>query len=113
MSVAIQVARKAQLESSESLTDGGVLHVTSLLTALSDGDCPEDYTSEMIEGLLAAVGEVRQTEKLTTYEWVYCPPPDGPRWKFFCLEDTGLEINDGGTSPIQVQLTVKRPYPSS
>jgi len=44
------------------------------------------------------------------YVLVECAPPD-PRWKYICIAGTTMELDDGQTNPIIIELEVHAYYP--
>jgi hypothetical protein len=77
-----------------------------------DGECPDDELSAMVGELLGCFGAVTPTAGDVEYIWVECEPP-GPRFKKVCIGSSGFHLDDGGSSPVVVEIEVLKSYPFS
>ena len=110
MKLDVRVYRRDELGQPDALADGGVLQVTTGLGAMLQGECPEGHVVDMIEGLLGGYGSVAKSAGTTGYKYVFCEDPD-PRWKFVCTAPTQFAVNDGGASPVIVDVVLTSFFP--
>lgn len=109
MSIHMRVYRRNQLHDETPYADGGVLAITNSLTTMLQGECPEEEASSLVKETLTQSGTVTPVAESTEYVWLWCP--DVQMYKRICTGKETFEVDDGGASPVVVDLALKKEYP--